>query len=87
MTRDQIVQRGQKSDRTDRRRRQDALAVGFVVKRHVADTIGKSSARHASPVYLQRADELAHDSGFSGLPKFRLSVVASGRAPTADRLR
>jgi hypothetical protein len=26
-------------------------------------------------------------SGFSGLPKFRLSVVASGRAPTAQRLR
>ena len=26
-------------------------------------------------------------SGFSGLPKFMLSVIASGRAPTAVRLR
>ena len=26
-------------------------------------------------------------SGFSGLPKFMLSVSASGRAPTAVRLR
>ena len=25
--------------------------------------------------------------GFSGLPKFRQSVIASGRAPTAQRLR
>ena len=39
--------------------------------------------RHA----LDGADELAHDLGRSGLPKFRQSVMASGLAPTAVRLR
>ena len=33
------------------------------------------------------ADELAHDLGRSGLPKLRLSVIASGRPPTAVMLR
>jgi hypothetical protein len=51
------------------------------------DTIGMSSARQAAPMPLSAPTNWPMISGFSGLPKLRLSVVASGRAPTAQRLR
>ena len=51
------------------------------------ETTGKSSTRQASPMPRDAADERPMVSGRSGLPKLRLSVTASGRAPTAVRLR
>ena len=50
-------------------------------------TTGKSSARQAAAMPRMLAANWPMISGFSGLPKFMLSVIASGRAPTADRLR
>ena len=53
----------------------------------VSDTTGKSSASHAAAMPRIAAANWPMISGFSGLPKFMLSVIASGRAPTAVRLR
>ena len=51
------------------------------------ETIGMSSALHASPMPWMQPTNWPMIRGFSGLPKFMLSVVASGRAPVAQRLR
>jgi len=49
--------------------------------------MGTSSARHASPMPRMAFTSCPMISGFSGLPKFRLSVIASGLPPTAVMLR
>ena len=41
----------------------------------------------AAPMPLMAPTSWPMISGFSGLPKFRLSVAASGVAPQATRLR
>ena len=52
------------------------------------ETTGVSSARQASAMPRTAAANCAMISGLSGLPKFRQSVTASGRAPDArDRAR
>ena len=71
----------------DRRRRPDRLAVGLVVERDVAGDDREVERQAGLAHALDAADELAHDRGVLGLPKFRQSVSASGRAPTAHRLR
>ena len=50
-------------------------------------TTGKSSARQASAMPSIARTIWPMISGRCGLPKFRLSVMAMGRAPTAVRLR
>jgi hypothetical protein len=51
------------------------------------DTTGKLSASQAAAMPRMTAANCPMISGFSGLPKFMLSVSASGRAPVAIRLR
>jgi hypothetical protein len=51
------------------------------------ETTGKSSAVQALAMPRTAAANWPMISGFSGLPKFMLSVTASGRAPTAERFR
>ena len=72
----------------DDRRGVDVLAVGLVVEADIATHHWgiKRSARLGDPG--DALDELVEDvRGFSGLPKFRQSVTASGRAPAQVRLR
>ena len=57
-------------------------------RRRCPETTGISSARQASAIPRTAASNCAMTSGFSGLPKLRQSVIASGRAPDAgDRAR
>jgi hypothetical protein len=64
-----------------------ACAVGLVVERDVAAHDGEVERAAGLGHAFDGADDLAHDLGRSGLPKFRLSVMAMGSAPTAVRLR
>ena len=50
-------------------------------------TTGVSSARHASAMPSIASCSCQNTSGFSGLPKLRQLVTASGVAPTATTLR
>ena len=49
--------------------------------------IGISNARHASPMPVDRLDELPHDLRPLGLPKLRLFVAPIGMAPAHATLR
>jgi len=51
------------------------------------ETIGMSSARQAAPIPWIAPTSWPMMRSFSGLPKLRLSVAASGRAPVATMLR
>src|SRR5262249_26027221 len=75
------------TDAADRGRRQDRPSVGLVVERDVAGDDREVERAAGLANALQAADELAHDFGRSGLPKLRLSVMASGLPPTAVMLR
>ena len=79
---DDLVDRGQKPHGADGRRRQDARAVGFVVKADVArdDRHVQRRAGLADP--FQRADELAHDLGLFGVAE--VQVVGGGKGQGAD---
>ena len=46
-----------------------------------------SKARHASAMPSIARENCHITSGFSGLPKFRQSLIASGRAPVTQTLR
>ncbi len=79
---------GEQADAADGRGRQDAAGRWSRCRaRRCPDTIGKSSARQASPMPRMASTSWPMISGRSGLPKLRLSVAASGSAPTAVRLR
>ena len=56
---------------------QDAVAVGFVVKRHVARHDGHVERVHGLADALDRADELAHDLGLFGVAE--VHVVGGGQ--------
>jgi hypothetical protein len=64
-----------------------ALAVGFVVKAHVARHDGEveRATRLADPP--DRADELAHDLGLLGIAEVEVVGRGQRRAPQATRLR
>ena len=63
------------------------LGLGLVVERDVARDDREVERAAGFGHAFDAADELAHDFGRWGLPKFMQSVAASGRAPTAQRLR
>ena len=50
-------------------------------------TTGISKARQAAAMPATASSSCQYTSGFSGFPKFRQSVNASGRAPVAPTLR
>ena len=67
----------------DRRGREDAAAVGLVVKRDVTGHDWKIERAAGLRDALQAADELAHDLGALGIAK--VEVVRDRQRPSADR--
>jgi len=66
------------TDGADRGRRQNRLAIGLVVERAVSRHDGEVERPADFRDAVDAGRDLAHDVGFSGLPKLRLSVMASG---------
>ena len=81
--RDQIVQISDQADAADGRRGQDALAVGFVVQRHVARHDGKVQRAAGLSDALDGTDQLAHDLGLFGVAE--VQVVGRGQGQGAHR--
>ena len=78
---------GEQADAADGGRRQDAAAVGLVVKGDVArhDREVEGAAGFADA--FDGADELAHDLGLFGVAEVQVVGGANGGAPVAVRLR
>ena len=78
------------SDQTDRancRGWQDARSVRFIIKADVARDDRHVQRQTGCADTFDRATSWPMIAGFSGFPKFRLSVDDKGFAPTAERFR
>ena len=85
-SRDQVVQRLKQADAADGRGGQDRLAVGFVVKRHVARHDGEVERAARLADAFDRADELAHDLGLFGVAEVEVVGRGQGRRAAGDEV-
>ena len=77
ITEDRIVERVEQTHSANRRRGQNPLTVGFIIKRHVARNDGHIERGAGGTDPFDRAHKLAHDLGLFGIAE--VQVVSAGQ--------